>query len=250
MTPALQLAGLRVHVAGRQVVAVDDWRVAPGEVVGIVGPNGAGKTSLLRGALGLIPHVGESRLFGDPVQSLRPAERARRVAYLPQERRPAWGLPARRVAALGALTRPPAEADAAADRALARVGLTALTHRGVFAMSGGERARVLIARLLAAEAPLIVADEPASDLDPAAQLRTLAILREEAARGAAVVVTLHDLGLAARFCDRLLVLCGGRVAADAPPRQALSPEILSDVFGLHGRLLETEAGPIPVVSTA
>jgi len=247
VTPALDLAAFAVGLGGREVVSPLRWRVAPGEVVGVVGPNGAGKSSLLRGALGLLRHSGEARLFGDPVERLAPAERARRVAWLPQERRLAWGLTARRVAGLGALMKPAAEADAAAARALARVGLARLADRGVFEMSGGERARVLIARLLAASAPLIVADEPTSDLDPAAQLLVCEMLREEAARGAAVILTLHDLGLAARFCDRLLVLHKGRVAADAPPREALSPAVLHDVFGLAGRLLDTDAGPLPVV---
>ena len=247
MSAALELSGFGVRVGGRVAVAGVDWRVEPGEIVGVVGPNGAGKSSLLRGALGLLRHTGGARLFGEAVETLSPTDRPRRVAYLPQERRLAWGLTARRVASLGAMTRPAREADTAATRALARVGLAHLAERSVFEMSGGERARVLIARLLAAEAPLIVADEPTSDLDPAAQLQVCEIMREEAARGAAVVLTLHDLGLAARFCDRLLVLREGRVAADAPPAQALTPAVLREVFGLEGRLVETPAGLTPAV---
>jgi iron complex transport system ATP-binding protein len=109
-------------------------------------------------------------------------------------------------------------------------------------MSGGERARVLLARLLATRAPLLVADEPVAGLDPDAQLLTLDLLRAQAAAGAAVVVTLHDLGLAARACDRVLVLDHGRVAADGAPVEALSPTVLADVFRLHGALVETPAG--------
>ena len=111
-------------------------------------------------------------------------------------------------------------------------------------MSGGERARVLLARLLATRAPLLVADEPVAGLDPDAQLLTLDLLRAEAAKGAAVVVTLHDLGLAARSCDRILVVDQGRIVAEGPPREALSRFILSHVFRLDGELIETDAGPV------
>jgi iron complex transport system ATP-binding protein len=111
-------------------------------------------------------------------------------------------------------------------------------------MSGGERGRVLLARLLAARAPLLVADEPGAGLDPDAQLLALELLRAEALRGAAVVLTLHDLSLAARACDRLVVLAEGRVVADAAPRAALTPEVLAQAFALDGRLEETSAGPV------
>src|SRR5262249_27888783 len=99
-----------------------------------------------------------------------------------------------------------------------------------------------LARLLASHAPLLVADEPGAGLDPDAQLLALELLRAEAERGAAVVLTLHDLSLAARACDRLLVLHAGRVVADGPPRTALTPEVLRQAFGLDGRLEETSAG--------
>lgn len=217
--------------------------VVAGEVLGVVGPNGAGKTSLLRAGLGLMPLEAGRALLGDrPVGGLDPVERARLVGYLPQERRLAWNLPALDVAALGAPDLPPGEALAVARERLDRVGILDLTDRGVLDMSGGERARVLLARLLATRAPLLVADEPVAGLDPDAQLLTLELLRAEAKVGAAVVVTLHDLGLAARSCDRVLVLDHGRVAAEGPPIQALSPEVLARVFKLTGALIETPAG--------
>jgi iron complex transport system ATP-binding protein len=151
---------------------------------------------------------------------------------------------ARRIAALGAVTRPPRRADALADEALARVGAAELADRSVFDMSGGERARVLLARLLATRAPLLVLDEPVAGLDPEAQLGTLELLRREADEGKAVVVTLHDLSLAARYCDRVVVLERGRVAADAEPREALSAAVLRTAFGLNGGWVDTEAGPV------
>ena len=127
-------------------------------------------------------------------------------------------------------------------QALAEVGLIDLAYRGVLDMSGGERARVLLARLLVTGAPLLVADEPTAGLDPSAQFRALDLLAGRAAAGAAVLVSLHDLTLAARRCDRLAVLAGGRLLALGPPREALSAAVLAQGFDLEGGLLETSAG--------
>jgi iron complex transport system ATP-binding protein len=243
VTAAWTIEGARARRAKALVLDGVSLSVAPGEVLGVVGPNGAGKTSLLRAGLGLMPLEAGRALLGDRVvSSLDPVERARRVGYLPQERRLAWNLPALEVAALGAPDLPPGEALTVAQDRLARVGVSDLSQRGVLDMSGGERARVLLARLLATRAPLLVADEPVAGLDPDAQLLTLELLRAEATAGAAVVVTLHDLGLAARSCDRVLVLAHGRVAAHGPPVEALSPEVLATVFRLDGALIETPAG--------
>ena len=239
------LRGLSVRQGRKTVIEAASLSVSAGELVGVVGPNGAGKTSLLRGGLGLLPAAtGEALLSEQSVADLPPAARARLVGYLPQDRRVAWNVPARMVAALGAGDLPEAEADALALERLARVGAGDLADRGVLDMSGGERARVLLARLLATRAPLLVADEPVAGLDPDAQLLTLDLLRGEVEQGSAVVVTLHDLGLAARTCDRIVVMSRGRIVADAPPREALSPAILAEVFGLDGALIDTEAGPV------
>ena len=243
MSAAWTLSGLEARRGKALVLDGASLRVAPGEVLGVVGPNGAGKTSLLRAGLGLMPlEAGEALLAGRPVGALNPVERARLVGYLPQERRLAWNLPALDVAALGAPDLSPGQAMQVARERLERVGVADLADRGVLDMSGGERARVLLARLLATRAPLLVADEPVAGLDPDAQLLTLDLLRAEAAAGAAVVVTLHDLGLAARSCDRVLVLDHGRVAAQGGPVEALSPAVLASVFRLDGALIETPAG--------
>jgi iron complex transport system permease protein len=214
-----------------------------GEVVGVLGPNGSGKTTLLRGGLGLLDAGHGIILWDDqPLADLSEAQRARLVGYLPQERHVGWNLSAQDIAALGAPDLTQADALAAARYYLAKVGLKRLVQRGVLDMSGGERARVLLARLLCTRAAVLIADEPAAGLDPDAQLHMLELLRAEAERGASVVVTLHDLTLAARFCDRLVVLKQGRAVADGPPLEALTPQVLREVFGLDGVLLETPAG--------
>lgn len=238
---AWDIDGLIARLGGRNAVDGISLTVRPGEVVGVLGPNGSGKTTLLRAGLGLMrAEAGTVRLGGEPLPSLSEARRARLAGYLPQERRIGWNLAAIEIAALGAPELAPAKAREIAADALARVGLAGFEARGVLDMSGGERARVLLARLLATRAPLLVADEPAAGLDPDAQLLTLDLLRAEAARGAAVVVTLHDLTLAAQACDRLIVLSRGRIAAEGPPREALSPETLRAAFGLDGRLAELD----------
>jgi iron complex transport system ATP-binding protein len=245
MTAALAIEGASVRRGGRLVLEDADLVVRPGEIVGVVGANGAGKTTLLRAALGLIHlEAGHAELADRDVHHLSEAERAALVAYLPQERRVGWNLPAWRVASLGAPNLPPREARARAREALRRVGLGALEDRGVLDMSGGERARALLARVLVAHAPLLVADEPAAGLDPDAQLLALELFREEAERGAGVAVTLHDLSLAARACDRLVVLSHGRVVAEGSPTQSLNVDVLAAAFGLDGALAQTAYGPV------
>ena len=244
MTPRLDISDLTVVEHGRRILDGVSLSLAPGELLGVVGPNGAGKTTLIRAALGLRRRArGDVRLDGRELQTIGEAERARLIGYLPQERRVAWNMPARDIAALGAPDRSAAEALALAERCLAELEVGALSDRGVLDMSGGERARVLLARLLATRASLLVADEPAAGLDPEAQFLILERLSVRAAAGAGVIVTLHDLTLAARACDRIAVLHAGRLAALGPPSEALSPAVLADVFALEGALVQTSAGP-------
>lgn len=243
MSAAWDIQGLVVKHGARLALRGAGLTAWAGEVVGVLGPNGSGKTTLLRAGLGLQKiQAGTAALGGRWLDAIPETERARLVGYLPQERRVGWNLASLEISALGAPDLPPARAREIGAEMLGRVGLAGFEERGVLEMSGGERARVLLARLLATRAPLLVADEPAAGLDPDAQLLTLELLRAEAARGAAVVVTLHDLTLAARFCDRLVVLAKGRVAAEGAPGEALRPEVLRSVFGLEGGLFETPAG--------
>ena len=203
MTAALALIGATVRRDAAVVLSTADLVVRPGEVVGVVGANGAGKTTLLRAALGLagLAH-GRAELAGRDVTALSDSERAARVAYLPQERRVGWNLPAWRIVSLGAPGASPKDARVVALQSLRRVGLAGLENRGILDMSGGERARALLARLLAARSPLLVADEPASGLDPDAQLLAMDLFREEAARGAGVLLTLHDVRPLMSMCSQ------------------------------------------------
>lgn len=242
---ALRLSGASAALNGRAVLHAVDLTVAPGELVVLCGPNGAGKTSVLKAALGLLPlSEGKAELSGDDVRSVTGSRLAERVAYLPQERRIAWNMPAIEVAALGA---PRLAGDAARDRAMAAleaVGAADLAQRGVAEMSGGERARVLFARFLATQAPLLLADEPAAGLDPDAQLLVLDLLRERTRAGAAAVVTLHDLSLAARYADRLVVIDDGQIVGEGAPLDVLTQDRLSQTFGLSGAWAQTPLGPV------
>lgn len=242
---ALQLSKATARLSRREVLKAVDLAVATGELVAVVGPNGAGKSSAIRALGGLLSlSGGEARLSGDPLDGLSAHERAARVAYLPQERRIAWNLPAIEIAALGAPFLSGGEALAAARAALDEVEAGHLADRGVAEMSGGERARVLLARALATGATGLLADEPVAGLDPDAQLLVLGRLQARARAGQAVLVSLHDLTLAARYADRVVVLDRGAVVADAPPLEALTPEIMTQVFGLSARWVDGPDGPL------
>ena len=245
----LRVENLSVRLGREEVVHEASLSVGAGEVVGLIGPNGAGKTTLLRAALGLIPTIGGKVWLGsEPLAALTPAERARRAAWLPQEREIAWPVAVERLVALGraphlrGLGRLTAADRQAVARALAAMEVAHLAGRPATALSGGERARVLIARALAQEAPLLLADEPAAGLDPGYQLGLMEVFREQAASGRGVLVSLHDLALAARWCDRLLLLHEGRIAADGPPAAVLTADRLRAVYGIAADIAEAGDG--------
>jgi len=245
VTLLLTMRDADASLGGRTVLDGADLRIEAGRLVVVVGPNGAGKSSLIRAFAGLLPLTGGVvRLQGDDVSTLSARARAARVSYLPQEGRIAWNLPAIEVAALGAPFLSGAEAMAEARAALDEVEAGHLADRGVAEMSGGERARVLLARALAANAPALLADEPTAGLDPDAQLMVLERLKARAAAGQAVLVSLHDLGLAARFADSVVVMNAGRVEAHAAPLEALTPEVMARVFGLAARWVDGPDGPL------
>jgi iron complex transport system ATP-binding protein len=237
---SLAVERLGVRLGGRAVVEGVSFACAAGEFVALVGPNGAGKTSLLRALAGLVPSTGTIRLGPADLRALDPRARARAVSYLPQGHEAHWPLPARDIVALGRLphgARDPSRlrpADSAAiEEAMRLADVEALADRPVTRLSGGERARVAMARVLAVGAPLLLADEPTAALDPRHQLDVMNVLRKATRTGATVIAVTHDLGLAARFADRILVMDEGSLVIAAEPAAAFAPEILARVFGIE-----------------
>jgi iron complex transport system ATP-binding protein len=228
---------LNAALGARPVLHDVSLSLSPSHLLALVGPNGAGKTTLLRALAGLIPSRGAIEIGGEPLSSLSLRERARRFAYLPQGHMVHWPLPARDIVALGryphGATDPgrlsPKDTEAVL-RAMRAVDVMEFAERRVTELSGGERSRVALARVLAVEAPVILADEPTASLDPRYQIDVMKGLRAAADAGVLVIVVTHDLGLAARFADTVLVLCEGRLASQGPPREALSEEVMAKVF--------------------
>jgi iron complex transport system ATP-binding protein len=236
-TVLLTAQGVSVSLGGRPVLNDISLALSPGHLVALVGPNGAGKTTLLRALAGLVPAGGAIHVGSEPLSSLNLRERARRFAYLPQGHIVHWPLPARDIVALGryphGATDParltPSDAEAVL-RAMQATDVVEFCDRRVTELSGGERSRVALARVLAVEAPVILADEPTSSLDPRHQIDVMKTLRAAADKGVLVIVVTHDLGLAARFADAVLVLSDGRLVSQGVPAQALSEQVMGDVF--------------------
>lgn len=241
----LVASALDVTLRGRRVLSDVSLTVGANEVIGLIGPNGAGKTTLMRAILGLLPHTGQSSLA-----QMSPRDRGRAVAWMPQTREIAWPVTVETLVMLG---RTPhldtgqrvSDADrAAVERTLHRMELDALRNRTATRLSGGEQARVLIARALAQETPLLMADEPIAGLDPAHQIATMKTFAGLATEGRSVIVSLHDLGLAARHCTRLIVLDRGHVIADGVPGDVLTVDLLRDTFGITAWFRDTPQGPV------
>ena len=247
----MMLATQNVSLSLGKRRVLDDVSVAllPGKVTVILGPNGAGKTSLIRLLAGLIaPETGSVTLDSAPLTSLGQQERALQIGYLPQNGAPAWNVSARELVGLGRLPHrsrfaaPTPVDDAAIDAALAVTDAGHLGGRAVDAMSGGERARVLLARVLAGEPRWLLADEPLASLDPAHQLDILALLRAQAERSIGVVAVLHDLTQAARLADQIVLLKGGRLIAAGSPADVLTAPLLASTFGIDAEIARAADG--------
>ncbi len=232
--PHLEAAGLHLSIAEHDILRGVDLRLAPGERLGIIGPNGSGKSTLLRCLYAWHkPTRGEVHLDGQPLSATPAAQRARTVAVLAQHSEPGLGLSVAEVVALGRMPHRSAwgaatEVDRAAIAdALAAVGLLDWSERAFAPLSGGEKQRVLFARALAQSPALLILDEPTNHLDIRHQLDLL-----DAARGlgVSVIATLHDLNLAARWCDRLCLLDQGRVRAVGTPDEVLEPGLIGSVY--------------------
>lgn len=251
MQAGLAAHDLTVWLGGRAVL--DDLSIAfaPGSVTAIVGPNGAGKSTLLNCLAGLRhPDTGGVVLDGQDIARLSPRQRAQRMAFLPQTPEISWAVDVRTFVGLGrtphlAAFGPGIEDQAAVEEAITAAGIEALAERAITSLSGGERARVLIARAMAGWADWLLADEPLTGLDLGHALDAVDLFRQMAqgeTRG--VIVTLHDLSLAARVADRIVVLDQGQILSDGPPQQALTPAILAQAYGVEVRLLQGARGPI------
>jgi iron complex transport system ATP-binding protein len=235
--PAVAVRGLAVDRGGARVLRRLSATVERGRFVGLVGPNGAGKTTLLWTLAGALdPVAGEVRVLGERVHDLPSRAGSRLVAVVPQEPSFGFEFTVREAVAMGrtphqSRLRGETAADrAAVDAAMERVAVADLADRSVTAVSGGERSRVLLARALAQDTPVVLLDEPTASLDVNHQVRTLDAVRDLVAEGRTVVAAIHDLTLAARYCDDLLLLAGGRVRASGAPGEVLTAERVHEAF--------------------
>jgi iron complex transport system ATP-binding protein len=239
----LALDDVSVRLAGTQLLRGVSLRLDAGELLGLIGPNGAGKSTLVKAIAQLLSYRGRIRLEGEDLARLSARKRARRLAYLGQEDQLQWPIGVYDLVALG--RHPyrgswwrgagvPALGDQRAiEAALHATDTWGLRERRVTELSGGERARVRLARALVVEAPLLLADEPVAALDPLHQLKVLERLRSHCASGGVAIVVMHDLTLASRFCDRLLLLDRGRIVASGPRTRVLTEAALGQVYGIR-----------------
>ena len=235
MSAVLECRTLGYRVGRRWLVSELTLSVEAGEVVAVVGPNGAGKSTVVALLAGdLRPSAGEVRLAGRDLRTYRAPELARLRAVLPQSSILSFAFTARQVVEMGRAPwarNPGADDEQAVTAAMAATEVLPLAARSYPSLSGGEAARVCLARVLAQATPLLLLDEPTASLDLRHQELAMALARRLAARGTAVVAVLHDLNLAAAHADRVAVLAEGRLAAMGPPAEALTPELLTTVYG-------------------
>ncbi|WP_445502765.1 ABC transporter ATP-binding protein [Microvirga sp. G4-2] len=250
----LRAHSLAVDLGRRHALSRVDLTLPSGRFTVIVGPNGAGKTTLMRTLAGLLePTAGQVTLDGQPVPRMSARERSRCIAYLPQGGSVAWPLPVAEVIALGRM--PHGEnpdglsfkGKEAVASAIHAVDLEGFENRPATELSGGERARVLLARALATQARVLLADEPVAALDPRHQLIVLDVLKKQARAGTTVAAIMHDLTLAARFADEIILLNQGTVAASGPPERVLTEELLAANFGIQAHVSH-DGGHLVVVA--
>ena len=243
MTTPLEVRDVRFAYDERPVLDGVTLAVRAGELVGVVGPNGAGKSTLLRVLLGFLPaESGEVRVGGAAIGSLSRRDIARRAAFVPQGFHTDFAFGVREMVAMGRTAHlgrfePERDADRAAiARAMDATDVGEMSDRPFTTLSGGEQQRVLLARAFAQEAPLLVLDEPTASLDLRHAHELMSIVRARTQDGGAALAALHDLALAARFCDRLLVLHRGRIGADGPPAEVLTESLMRDTFEVDARI--------------
>jgi iron complex transport system ATP-binding protein len=250
----LEVRGVALSLGGTPILRGVDLAVGGGEVVGLVGPNGAGKSTLMRAISGVLPFErGSVALDGAPIEGWSRTELARSLAVVqqlpeaPETMQVAELVLLGRYPHLGLLGRESGADYLAADRAMLRAGCLDLAERTLETLSGGQRRRAFIARALAQETPLLLLDEPTANLDASAQAEVMGVLRELAASGTGVLVVVHDLTLAAAFCDRLVLLHRGQVAAEGAPREVITSALVAGTYGPHVAVIEDPQTGAPVV---
>jgi len=254
MSALLEGTGLELGYGDRTVLRGVDFSLDPGEVVAIVGPNGAGKSTLLHALLGLIPKSRGAVLIGGlAIETLRRRDIARKIAFVPQESRTNFAFTVRELVAMGRTPylgrfRPERDVDTAAvDHALEVTETRAFEGRILSELSGGERQRVHLARAIAQTTDVLLLDEPTANLDLEHQLEVLDLIRKLAQTGKAAAVALHDLSLAARYADRLVVLADGRIVASGKPESVVTEALLSQWFHIRGRVHRDPEDGIAVI---
>lgn len=242
ITGSLEVSGVSVSLGGKRVLDNVSLSANAGEIIAILGPNGAGKSSLLKAIMGLLDvEHGEISVDGEVLENMSPSVRAKTCSYLPQSAEVHWPLLAEHLVALGRLPHSPHhEVDSkAVENALKLADATQFKGRSVFNLSGGERARVLLARALAVEAPILLADEPVAALDPRHQLEVMEVFRTLAGLGNIILVVLHDINLAYRYAHKICLLDRGELVAFDTSENVIADDKLEEVFGVR---LKPKAG--------
>lgn len=252
----LSVQNVSVRLEDRDVLNGVSFAGSGGELVGVLGPNGAGKSTLMNAVAGALAIAdGEILIDGVSATAMTAGARAKSVAYLPQQRLIHWPVSVETIVGLGRLPHRPFWKRASGDddrvvrRSMHATDIEHLAGRAATKLSGGEQARVLLARVLAQEAAIVLADEPTTALDPAHQISVMNVFKSLSRQGGLVVVTLHDINLASRWCDRVIVMQEGAVVADGDPDGTISDDLMRDVYGVECQITNDGAGPI-VVPTA
>lgn len=235
----LSIENLTVRFGTATILDDVSLRIGKGEFVGLIGPNGAGKSTLLKAILNLVKSHGKVSLAGQDSATMTADQRAIVANYLPQDRDVYWPVDVEKLVGLGrertrnAFSGPSQSDRLAVDAAMERMDVTHLRKRPATELSGGERARVLIARMLAQDTPLMLADEPTSGLDPSHQIALMSCFAGLAAESKSVVCCLHEISLTARWCDRIIVIDKGSIFADGPPEEVLTQKMMQLVYGVE-----------------
>ncbi|GGC67251.1 iron-hydroxamate transporter ATP-binding protein [Siccirubricoccus deserti] len=245
---ALEAVGMTVEAGGRALLLDVSLRLQAGRVLGIIGPNGAGKSTLVKACAGLLaPTAGSVTLLGRPLANWPARERAARIGYLPQHFLPHWDYSVRELLRLGVERGGTRTVPTTVAAAALAFELQPFLDRRWSNLSGGERGRALAASVLAPAPAVVLADEPAAALDMGQAAALMMRLNAQAAAGAAVAIVVHDLNLAARWCDRLLILAGGQCVTEGPASEVLCSPALDDVFGVRLERLIARDGTIVLV---